>query len=149
MALRRDAARYRMLIRYCKRSRRLHRGRGRVGMRQYIARHAICERRLADAGRTADQPGVRQPAAAIGSEQRARGLGVPEQNRGRPRCRGLRLGVGGVGGAHEAALSNVTGAVAGSRRWETIFQIVVATCARGWVVSISTQRSLSVAASRR
>ena len=55
--------------------------RRRIGMREHEARHAIGERRLADAGRAADQPGVRDAAAFIGIEQRLFGLGVAEQHR--------------------------------------------------------------------
>ena len=59
----------------------LHRRRGRIGMGEHEARHAIGERRLADAARAADQPGMRHAAAAIGIEQRLLGLGMAEQRR--------------------------------------------------------------------
>ena len=64
-----DAPRHRMVGRHGKRRRVLHRGRGRIGIGQHEARHAIGQRRLADALLAADQPGVRNAAAAIGVKQ--------------------------------------------------------------------------------
>jgi hypothetical protein len=49
-----------------KRRRALHSRRLRMAMGQHEARHAIGQRRLADALRAADQPGVRDLPAAIG-----------------------------------------------------------------------------------
>ncbi len=43
-------------------------------MGEHEARHAICERRLADAGCAADQPGVRDAPAFVGVEQRLLGI---------------------------------------------------------------------------
>ena len=48
-------------------------------MREHEARHAIGQRRLADALRAADQPGMRNAPAAIGIEQRRLGLAMAEQ----------------------------------------------------------------------
>ena len=73
--------------RHGQRLRLLHRRRRRIGMRQHEPRHAIGQRRLADAGLAADQPGVRDAAAAIGVEQRLLGLGMAEQRGGLARMR--------------------------------------------------------------
>ncbi len=109
-------------------------------MRQYKPGHPIGQRRLADAGRPADQPGVRHPPAAIGVEQRTFGLGVPEQRGGLPRMPQLFVIAAG-GGTHEATPSSATGAVAGSSRSLTTLQIWSATAPRGPLASITTQRA--------
>ena len=57
----------------------LHRRRHRFGIREHEAGHAIGQRRLADALRTADQPGMRNAPTAIGIEQGHLGLAVTEQ----------------------------------------------------------------------
>ena len=57
----------------------LHRRRHGVGIREHEAGHAIGQRRLADALRTADQPGMRNAPAAIGIEQCHLGLAMAEQ----------------------------------------------------------------------
>ena len=65
----------------------LHRRRGRIGMREHETRHAIGERRLADAGRAADQPGVWHAAAAVGSSSACSASRVAEQHRRLARMR--------------------------------------------------------------
>ena len=75
--------------------------RRRVGIGQHEARHPVSERRLADAVRPADQPGVRDAAAAIGIEQRLLGLGMAEQHGGLARMRRLGI-ISRFVGAHEA-----------------------------------------------
>src|ERR1700741_1550275 len=63
-------------------------------MRQHKARHAIGERRLADALRATEQPGMRNASAAIGVEQRRLRLAVAEKLGGFARMRHRRLGFG-------------------------------------------------------
>ena len=53
-----DAARDRIIGIDRERLRLLHRRRFRIGMREHEARQAVGQRRLADAGRPADQPGM-------------------------------------------------------------------------------------------
>ena len=57
-------------------------GAERIAMREHEPRHPIGQRRLADAGRPPDQPGMRNPPAAIGIQQSQLGVAMPEQ-RGR------------------------------------------------------------------
>ena len=57
----------------------LHGLRRRIGMREHKARKAVGQCRLADPGEAADQPGMRDAAAAIGVEHRRFGVGMPEQ----------------------------------------------------------------------
>src|SRR5215510_3163214 len=57
----------------------------------FRSRHPIRQRRLADAARAADQPGVRNATAAIGFEQRLLGLAMAEQHGGLAWMR--RLGI--------------------------------------------------------
>ena len=116
-------------------------------MRENEARHPIGERRLADAGGTAEQPGMRKAPAAIGVEQRLLRVAVAMESGGFTRVR--RLGLLGVVIAHEATLSSATGAVAGSKRSCTTFQIRSATAGLGSVASINTQRSGSLSAITR
>ena len=106
-------------------------------MGEHEARHAIGKRRLADAGGAADQPGMGQPTAAIGLEQDALGLAVAVENAGLARQR--RAAFGSVV-AHDAAPASSTGAVAGSSRSFTVFQMRSATAGLGSVASITTQR---------
>ena len=87
-------------------------------MGEHEARHAIGQRRLADAGRPADQPGMRQAPAAIGLEQRPLGLGVAEQYGG---LRAVTAARRSSSASAAAALTMPrprasTGAVAGSSR---------------------------------
>ena len=119
-------------------------GMSRIGMREHEARQPIGQRRLADAGRAADQPGMRNAAAFVGIEQRALGLGMAEQRRGlaRPqhvdarRCRRCT-----------APSSRATSAFPGCSRCSTIAQIRSATTSRGARPSMTTQRLGSLSAS--
>src|SRR3954469_12719006 len=66
-----------------------------IWMRQHEPRHAIGQRRLADALWTTDQPGMRNAAAPVGGEQRRLGLTSADQIRrfaGMPDCH-LLLGL--------------------------------------------------------
>ncbi len=67
----------------------LHRVRRRVGMGQHEPRHAVGERRLADAGGSAEQPRMGDAAAAVIRKQRLLGLDVPVEHMGRARMRNL------------------------------------------------------------
>src|SRR5690349_18744042 len=99
-------------------------------MGEHEARHPVGERRLADAGRPADQPGVVDAAAAVGFEQCLLGVGVAEEDGGLARMWRLEIVVGirvGIVGAHDATSSSAIGAVAGSSRSLTTFQIFSAT----------------------
>src|SRR5262245_18305827 len=119
-------------------------------MGEHETRHPVGQRRLADAGRSADQPGVGDAAAAIGLEQGVLGLRVAEQDGGFARMRRLEVVIVfrvDLAGAHEATSSIASGAVPGSSRSLTTFQIFSATAARSAVASISTQRSGSLNAS--
>ncbi len=60
-------------------------------MGEHEPRHAVGERRLADAARAADQPGMRHASAAIGVEQRLLGLGMAEEDGGLARMRATQL----------------------------------------------------------
>ncbi len=115
-------------------------------MREHEPRHAVGERRLADAGRTADQKCMGHAAAAIGREQACFRLGMAKQKLGRARM--ARLVVVLVA-AHEATSSNIKGAVAGSRRRLTVFQIRLLTLCFSPLASMTTQRSGSCAATKR
>src|SRR6185312_808566 len=126
-----------------KRRRALHVGGFRIGMSEHEAREAERERRLADSGRAADQPGMGDAAALVGVEQRGfRGL-VPEQRDGLAR----RLDVAVVL-AHGAAACTSAGG-AGRKRSSTAFQMRSATISRGARPSTTTMRSGSCAASTR
>ena len=118
-------------------------------MREHEPRHPVGERRLADAGRPADQPGMRHAARAIGVEQRLLGLGVTDEFAGLARMWKLVLVVARVGSRHDATSSSATGAVAGSSRLLTTVQIWSATSMRVPLASISTQRFGSLMASMR
>src|SRR5215218_7217361 len=65
----------------------LHRRRHGLGIREYEAGHAIGQRRLADALRAADQPGMRNAPAAIGFEQGHLGIAMAEPGGGFTRMR--------------------------------------------------------------
>jgi hypothetical protein len=52
------------------------RGQG-IAMCEHKPRHSIGQRRLADTLRPPDQPGMRDPSAAVGVQQRLLGFVVP------------------------------------------------------------------------
>jgi hypothetical protein len=60
----------------------LHRRRVRIGMHEHESREAEGECRLADPGRPADQPGMRDATALVGIKQGAFSLFMTEQSRG-------------------------------------------------------------------
>src|SRR5262245_12022802 len=125
----------------CQGLRALHGGRARISMRQYEARHAVGQRRLADALCTADQPGVRNSSAAIGGKQRRLGLAMSEQLNGFARMfdGNFFFGLAGVH-AGEAV-------VAIANRWSRSAVHTCAETASGLAVaSIRTQRLGSSAA---
>ena len=115
----------------------------RVRMREHETRHAIGQRRLADTGRSTDQPGVWHAGAAIGIQQRLVGLLMAEPVRRLARMR-YREVVAIL--THEATSSRVTGAVAGSSRLATVSQMRAAVAAGVSRPSITTQRSGSASA---
>ena len=130
-----------------KRRCRAHFGRRRVRMREDEASHAVSQRRLADALLADEQEGVRNAAAAIGGEKRGLGVRVAEQHLGDARVRRFiefaRLR------AHEAIVSKLIGASAGSSLAFTACQICLATIFLGSLASTMTHRSGSAAASAR
>src|ERR1700675_4485809 len=121
----------------------LHLGAKRIAMGEHEARHPIGQRRLADAGRAPDQPGMRNAPAAIGIQQGGLGLAMPEQRSGFARMgdRDLRLD---LTGAH-AGLATLLVLVA-KKRSRNAAQILPATTAGSAVASINTQRCGSWAA---
>ncbi len=119
-----------------------HLGGGKVGMSEDEAGETPGQRRFADPGWAAEDDRVRQPVAAIGVEQLALRLGVPEQRRRLP---GVRRAVRAVGfvhcrGAHRSATASTP------KRWLTASQIACSTSSGGWVASTTTHRSGSRAA---
>ncbi len=72
---------------------RLHRAGSGIRVGEHEARHPIGERRLADAGLAADQPGMGDAAAAIARQQRLFGGLMAEQHRGLPRQRSVGVNV--------------------------------------------------------
>src|SRR5689334_13960841 len=99
-------------------------------MREHVPRHAVGERRLADAARAADQPRVRHPAGTIGLEKRLLGLGVSVERKRLARMRNR-------GVAHEAATN---GGAAGASRAVTAAQTNSATVPASALALITTQR---------
>src|SRR5262245_63356899 len=123
------------------RLRTLHGVRLRMTVRQHKARHAIGQRRRADALRAADQPGMRDSPAAIGGKQRRLCLAMPEQFGGLAQMWGgdLFLGLAGVH-TDEAVLAI-------ANRWSRkAVQTCTATTSGPGVASIRTQRLGSSAA---
>src|SRR5215475_4780974 len=92
----------------CEGRRGLHRWRGWIGMREHEARHAVGERRFADAGRAADQPRMRDAAAAVGLEERTLGRGMAEPGSRVARMRRLGLVVPGAPRRVHEAMSAIT-----------------------------------------
>ena len=122
------------------RFRGLHGLRCRVGMREHEARHAIGERRLADAGARRRSARHAECGRRDRLEQRPLGLRVAEEDSGLARMRRLQVAVVVFRCAHCGISSSNSGAVAGSSRAFTIVQICSATVSRGSAVSTSTQR---------
>src|SRR5262249_21032835 len=120
-----------------------------VGTGEDEAGHAIGERRLADAGRPPDQPGVGEARAPIGGEQRALRFGVAVEDGGL--ARGRRFDAVGfvVGLAHDAAPAGRLDPRAKWRRSVTVFQRRSAAGGFGSGASIATQRAGSAATTWR
>src|SRR5665647_41771 len=121
----------------------LHIGAKRVAMREHEPRHPVGQRRLADAGRPPDQPGMRNPPAAIGIQQSQLGIAMPEQRGGLARMNRRYLGFD-LAGAH-AELATLP-ALAAKKRSRKAAHMLAATTLGSAVASISTQRCGSLAA---
>ena len=128
-----------------KRGRALHLCCARIGMSEDEARHAVGERRLADAGRSRDQPRVVEAPAPISFQQPPLGLALAMKN-GRL-ARRPRLDAHVIGIAHDAVPACNGGVLTGARRSLTLFQMCSATADFGSVASISRQRAGSSVAS--
>ena len=120
-----------------------HVGSERIAVGQHEPRHSIGERRLADSGRPADQPCMRNSSAAIGIQQRHLGVAVPKQRAGLARVNGGDPGFD-LAGAH-AGLATSPALVANNRSRKAA-QMVEATMPGSAVASIKTQRCGSLAA---
>src|ERR1043165_1934284 len=99
-------------------------------MRKREARHAVGERRLSDAARPTDQPGMRHAARAIGFEKRLLGLSMSVEGERFARMRDVRVV------AHDAA----TIGAAGWSRAVTAAQTNSETVAGSALALITTQR---------
>src|SRR6185312_3878424 len=115
-------------------------------MGQHEARHAIGERRLADALLSPDQPGMGNAPAAIGIEQCRLRLAMPEQDGGLARMRHRDLGFD-LARAHAGAAKLLAGFV--KKRSRKAAQTCAATVFTSALASISTQRPGSDAAISR
>src|SRR5579883_3620973 len=134
----RDLARHRIVGIDRERGRALHVVRERIAMGEHEPRHTIGERRLADALRAAEQPGMRNASAAIGVEQRRFRLAMAEQRGGFARMRDRRLGFG-LARAHAglgALLVTLT-----KKRSRKAVQTLPATVSTSASASITMQRS--------
>ena len=124
-------------------------------MRQHEARHAVSQRRLADALRSGDQKRMRHAAGTISGEQASLGVLLTKQHGGRPRRRRfVDLVFVGRARAHDAPTSlrrrsPWTGKVMGLSRAPTAFQIFRATTSFGSPATMTTQRPGSAAAMAR
>src|SRR5690348_15514123 len=118
----------------------------RIAMAQHESRHAIGQCGLANTLRAADQPGMRDPAALIGIEQRSFFLPMPKQHGrlARMRRRNLRLG---VAWAHSVVARLSAGAA--KKRSRSAVQTLAATALASPLASIRTQRCGSAAAISR
>src|ERR1700730_9221220 len=114
-------------------------------MREHEPRHPIGQRRLTDSGRPADQPGMRNPPAAIGIQQGEFGIAMPEQCGRLARMNRRYLGFE-LTRAH-AELAKLPAEVA-NKRSRRVAQMLAATAAGSAVASIRTQRCGSLAAIR-
>src|SRR5579864_9472361 len=116
--------------------------RQRIGVAQHEARHPISERSLADALRSADQPGVRNATAPVGIEQRCLRFVMTEQLKVLARMRDRKLVVGPCAHAGLAALSALAVKSRSRKADHTFAATLLASC----VASIRTHRSGSLAA---
>src|SRR5580704_11363977 len=124
----------------------LHRGRGWIAMSEHEASHAVSQRRLADALRTADQPGMRNAPTPIGAQERGFRLAMSEQRRGLARMRhgDLRFD---LARAHAEVATLAAGTA--KKRSRRAVQTWAATVSGLASASTSTQRSGSAAAISR
>src|SRR5262245_39993204 len=134
-----------MIVVHGERTRALHRVLVMIGVGKQKPCRAIGQRCLANAGRSAEQPGMRKPAASIRVEQHTFGFPVTVE-RG-SRTRSFRLDIRGLFFAHEARPASANGAVAGESRSFTVFQIRSATASFRPVASIIMQRPGSASTS--
>src|SRR5882757_609625 len=112
-------------------------------MGEHEPRHPIGQRRLADALRSPDQPGMRNTPAAVGIQQRHFGFVVPEQICGFARMGGgdLRVDLAGTHAELAALL-----APAAKKRLRNAAHMLAATVPASALASISTHRCGSLAA---
>src|SRR6266700_6323975 len=137
MGARGDKPRHRMVRIDPQRLGVLHVGGLRIAVGQHETRGPVGQRRLADALRTTDQPGVGNPAAAIGVQERSLGFAMTEQNAGLAR-RADRDFLFDLARTH---------AVAAVNKWShSVVQTRPATLSGSGVASIRTQRCGSSAA---
>ena len=143
MAARHHLPRHRMIGIEVEAGRALHRRQRRLGIGEHELRHAVGQRRLADALRAADQPGMRNLAALVGTQQRrlCRRMAVEPRGLARRRHHGVALGLA------RAHARTVWLASLLSRRSCTTAQIRAATVSASALASISTQRCGSSVAS--
>src|SRR5665213_1665568 len=111
-------------------------------MSEHETCHAIGQRRLADARRSADQPGMGNAAAFVSIEQRALGIVVTEQHVGFARAQDFPVGIVVT---HGVVVSARRGC--GLRRSTTVSHIRPDTMSRGARPSMTTQRLGSLSAS--
>src|SRR5512142_2358344 len=121
----------------------LHVGAKWIAMREHEPRHPIGQRRLADPGRSPDQPGMRNAAAAIGVQQSELGIAMSEQRNRLARVNRRYL-VFDMARAHaEVARLPV---LAAKKRSRKAAHMLAATIPGSGVASINTQRCGSPAA---
>src|SRR6476646_1498561 len=143
MGARRDMARDRIGWIDVKRFGTLYLGGRVIAMCQHEARHSIGKRRLADALRTPDQPGMRNTSAAVGIQQRHLGFAMPCQCAGFAGMNGRKLRFD-VAGAH--AEVTTLSAPAAKKRSRNTAHTLAATASASALASIKTHRCGSAAA---
>src|SRR5262249_2715615 len=118
-----------------------------IRMREHEARHAKGQCRLADALRTANQPGMRDTARAIGIEQRVLRIAMTEQHGCLTRMFDAII-ICIIGSAlHRPRSSISSGGIVGSSLRDTAAQTSLATLSGFCPASMRTQRSGSPIAS--
>ena len=127
----------------CKRVGALHACRQRIAVGEHEARHAVGQRRLADALPASDQPGMGNPPAFVGTEQRRLGVAMAEQFGRLARMRDADLGVS-LARAHAGLVAAVE-----KKRSRSVVHTLAATVLASPLASISTQRAGSAPAISR
>src|SRR5262249_17075801 len=122
---------------------------GRIGMGEHETRDPVSEGRLADAGWSRDQPGMRHTVVAIAREYGLLGLRVAKKLRRFPRVPWLQRLAFSRTRDHGPTSSRALAADAGSSRAVTAAQISSATADSDRWASTRTQRSGSFAAMAR